>query len=216
MLHKKKVLAVGILLVGYGFVLLVIGLTSDSILDRLLYPVDTLSYFDSITRQLMVFIMSVVMTTIAFDFHASYDDVLFAYFSKHKVTISKLTIYSIVILLLCVLMNVLRIAVISLLYNPIDLAFLLTSFWTIIDIFILFLWLLLLTPKKYKQISFLVIALYMIISIVQEDLTSIWLYYCIPFYNASFTHYHLSSFYVFIYGFMMLFLVYLKECGYDH
>ncbi len=211
MLHKKKVIAIGILLACYLTILIAIVVTNDSALDRLLYPKEVFLYYDIVSHQIMRVVLTALLATITFDFNSLYDEPLYAYFSKNKVVRLKMSVHIIIIIILCIFVNVLRLGIASFLYPAMDLSNFIVSFSIVYDMILLFFLMLLITPKRYRQTAFLMVAFYMLISIVLEDSTRIELYYILPFYHHMFSHYQLSIYYNIIYGLSLIFLVYLKE-----
>lgn len=209
--HKRKVIAVGLLCIVYMAIIWIIGMTNETALDRLLYPQSTAQYYHVVSSQIMKFVLTALLATMAFDFNASYEEPLYAYFTKYKVVKIKMITYILLVILLSIFINIMRISVELSTQAYINKALLISSFSIVIDALILFGWMLLLTPKKYSQSAFIIVIIYLLISMIQEDNPSNTVYYMIPFYQHIYSHYSFSHVYVTIYGIILLCLVYLKE-----
>ena len=209
--YKKKLIATAVLLVCYIVILTAVVMTSDTPLDRKLFPIETYLYYQVVSKQIIVFVCAAMLATIVFDFESSYDLPLYAYFSKSKVIHVKLVTHVFVVFVMALLVATCRLGFAVLYYDFLDIDFLLDNLWFISDMMILCLWMILLTPAKFKQSSFLVVAIYLLFMIISEDLTNPWLFYGLPFQHHVYSSYHLTYIYVMIYGFMLYLLVYLKE-----
>ncbi len=209
-LYKKKLIAIGLFMFCYIGILIAIALTNDTALGRLLYPDGALHDYDIVSKQIMRFVGSAVLAIIAFDFDSTYDLPLYAYFSKSKVLIAKLAVHLGLVLLLAAVLIIIRIGIGFSVYQRISREMIMTATWMGFDLFILFFWMLLLTPYKFKQASFLMVACYLLITLLAEDLKKMTIYYIFPFYHTIYSTFQLSNIYVIVYCLCMLFLVYLK------
>ncbi len=210
-LYKKKCIAIGTLILLYICFLIIIGFTSDTALDRLLYPIETAQYYDIISEQMMGFVATALLATIAFDFNATYDRPLYAYFGKTRVIMCKLLLYIILIICCFFLLNVLRIGLATFIFTYSDVQKIMVSFYKVFDLIILFGWMLALTPQKFKQASFLIIMVYVLMTMIQEDLVSINIFYIAPFYHAILSAYSHSFYYTILYIIGLIMIVYVKE-----
>lgn len=210
-MSKKKVLAICLLCMSYVCLLIVLALTNETALDRLLYPVETFQSFHDLSLQIMRFVLIAVLATISFDFHSYDDQAMIAYFSVKEVVIKKMIVYGLLIISVAIICNLLRMMIAVICFSFVDFSAMLDSFAIVGDMIILWGWLLLLTPLKYPQTSFIFVIFYMLIYFIQEDLASITVYYMLPFYHEQLSSYLLANYYRLIYLLLLLNIVYVHE-----
>lgn len=209
-LYKKKIIAIVIFFSCYIALMMAVVLSSDTAIDRLLYPYETSLYFIAMSQQISLFFLSTLLAIIVFDFDASYDLPLLAYFSKSKVIINKQLVFLGLTLLFSMSVLLIRMIVIDMYYEVKLLDVIEESMWLMLDMMILSQLMILITPKRFKQASFLLVVIYIVLMMLQEDNHLINLYYALPFYHTYFSYFNLSLYYVINYIILLFFLVYLK------
>ena len=214
--YKKKMIAIGLLLICYISLLLLIAITSDTKLDRMMYPEEVVISYQIISMQIMRFIGAAMMAILVFDFDNTYDLPLYAYFSKRRVWFSKFCVHFFIILLLTSLLCIFRMLMILFVFQMITIEMIHASLKLMIDYIILFHWMLIFTPRKFKQASFLIVAFYLILSMVYEDIENMIVYYIFPIYHHIFSIYLFSDLYVCIYCISLLNVIYLKALHSDY
>ena len=210
-LYKKKLLALFAMILIYIIFICVIVLTSDTTLERLLYPEISYMYYHTVSHHVMMLILATMIATIVFDFESDYDKSLYSYFGRTKIVVYKLTTHLLIVIMISLLMLGINMLVGITVYNNYDEFDLFHNIWVISDAIILFFWMLLMASMRLKQLSFFVVIIYFIMTLMNEDMTYAFLFYIFPIYHPIFTTYSLSIFYVFIYIVLISIMVYLKE-----
>ena len=84
-------------------------------------------------------------------------------------------------------------------------------FAMVMDMLLLMFFMMILTPYKFKQTAFILVAGYVLISMIQEDFSSQILFYILPFYHHQLSYYTYGFYYTVCYALFLMMITYIKE-----